>query len=126
MKTIILTLVILLTAACTNLPSPSQEKQADYGAFPEDYQQLVRDYLMQELRDPPSVEIANMSYPKKRWIGDTLTGISYGYLICVKVNSKDFFGKLTGFRSDAVLIRNGFITEHVKDGELISGMKLCD
>lgn len=126
MKTTIAIFAILLLSACVTLPSPSQEKEADYGEFPEDYQGITRDYLMLELRDPSSIEIRNMSTPKKQWIGDKFTGIKYGYLVCVEVNSKNILGNLSGFRNDAVLIRDGAVVEHVKDGELISGMKLCD
>lgn len=126
MKTTIVTLTILLLSACVNLPSPSQEKEADYGAFPDNYQDITRDYLMLELRDPSSIEIKNTSQPIKQWIGDKLTGIYYGYLVCVEVNSKNLLGNLTGLRNDALLIRDDAVIDYVKDGELISGMKLCD
>ena len=126
MKTTITILTTLLLSACVALPGPNQEKEADYGPFPENYQKIAKDYLMAELRDPSSIEIGDISAPTKRWIGDEFTGINYGYLVCVNVNSKDFFGKLTGFRSDAVLIREEVVVDYVKDGKLISGMKLCD
>jgi hypothetical protein len=126
MKTTIVMLTILLLSACVTLPSPTQEKEADYGEFPANYQDIARDYLMSELRDPSSIEIKNMSEPIKQWIGDKLTGIKYGYLVCVEVNSKNLLGNLTGLRSDALLIRDGAVIDYIKDGELISGMKLCD
>ena len=126
MKTTITILTILLLSACVTLPSPTQEKEADYGPFPENYQDIARDYLMAELRDPSSIEIKNTSQPIKQWIGDKLTGIKYGYLVCVQVNSKNLLGNLTGFRSDALLIRDDVVIDYVKDGQLISGMKLCD
>ncbi|WP_371192709.1 hypothetical protein [Glaciecola sp. SC05] len=126
MKIVIGVLAILLLSACVNLPGPSQEKEADYGTFPDDYQDIARTYLMAELRDPPSIEIKNISEPMKRWIGDKFTGIGYGYLVCVEVNSKNVFGNLTGFRNDALLIRDDTVIDYIKDGELLSGMKLCD
>lgn len=126
MKTTAIVLASLFLSACVTLPGPTQEKEADYGAFPDNYQDITRDYLMAELRDPPSIEIKSMSSPKKRWIGDKITGINYGYLVCVEVDSKNLLGKLTGMRNDAVLIRNEVVVDYVKDGELISGMKLCD
>lgn len=126
MKKFLLILTSLILSGCVNLPSPSQEKEADYGAFPDNYQNIARTYLMTELRDPSSIEIKEMTKPIKRWIGDKFTGINYGYLVCVDVNSKNLLGNLTGFRSDAVLIRNGSVVDYVKDGELVTGMKLCD
>jgi hypothetical protein len=126
MKTTIIVLASLVLSACVTLPSPNQEKEADYGAFPQNYQDIARDYLMEELRDSTSIEIESISSPTKRWIGDELTGIKYGYLVCVKVNSKNFLGKMTGLRSDALLIRDDSVIDYTKDGKLISGMKLCD
>lgn len=126
MKTTIIVLASLFLSACVTLPSPTQEKEADYGTFPDNYQNIAKDYLMAELRDPSTIEIKEMTKPVKRWIGDKVTGISYGYLVCVEVNSKDFFGKLTGFRNDALLIRDDSVIDYVKSGKLISGMRLCD
>lgn len=126
MKTPIVVLALFLLSACVNLPSPTQEKDADYGAFPNNYKEIARDYLMSELRDPSSIEIKNVSEPSKQWIGDKFTGIKYGYLVCVEVNSKNLLGNLTGLRSDALLIRDDVVIDYVKDGELLSGMKLCD
>ena len=126
MKITLVILSCIILSACVNLPSPNQEKDADYGQFPDNYQDIAKSYLLAELRDPSSIEIKEMTRPIKRWIGDKVTGINYGYLVCVEVNSKNLFGNLTGFRNDAVLIRNGRVVDYVKDGELISGMKLCD
>ncbi|MGQ8365357.1 hypothetical protein [Glaciecola sp. 1036] len=126
MKLLLLCLIPLALVACTNLPSPTQTAEADYGAYPEDYEAIAKAYLMEELRDPDSIVIESISEPQKQWIGDKVTGIDYGYLVCAKVNSKNLFGNMTGFRSDAVLIRNGEVVEYAKDGKLLSGMKLCD
>jgi len=126
MKITLVALAILILSACVNLPSPTQEKDADYGAYPDNYQEIARDYLLKELRDPGSIDIQSMSEPEKQWIGDKFTGIKYGYLVCVQVNSKNLLGNLTGLRSDALLIRDDVVIDYVKDGELISGMVLCD
>jgi len=126
MKTTIALITILFVSACVNLPSPTQEKEADYGPFPDNYQDIAKDYLMSELRDPSSIEIKQISEPIKQWIGDKFTGIKYGYLVCVEVNSKNLLGNLSGLRSDALLMRDDVVIDYVKDGTLISGMKLCD
>ena len=124
MKTTMVMLTILFLSACVTLPSPTQEKEADYGAFPDNYQDIARDYLIRELRDPTSIEVKKQ--PIKQWIGDKLTGIKYGYLVCVEVNSKNLLGNLSGLRTDALLIRDDVVIDYVEDAELISGMKLCD
>jgi hypothetical protein len=117
---------ILLVSACSTLPTPSQEETADYGSYPDNYQNVAKAYLMKELRDPSTIEIGEITRPKKQWIGDKFTGVKYGYLVCAKVNSKNLLGKMTGYRSDAVLIRDGVVIDHVQNGELFSGIKLCD
>ena len=119
-------LFVVFLSACSTLPSPNQEQNADYGPYPENYEEIAKGYLMAELRDPPSVEIGDITKPKKQWIGDKITGVKYGYLVCAQVNSKTLLGKMTGFRSDALLIRDGVVIDYVDEGELISGMKLCD
>lgn len=126
MKITAIVLASLLLSACVNLPSPTQEKEADYGPFPQNYQDIAKEYLMSELRDPSTIEIGAISSPSKRWIGDKFTGIKYGFVVCVEVNSKNLLGKMSGFRTDAVLIRDNVVIDYINDGELLSGMKLCD
>ena len=126
MKYFLLLSLLLGLSACQNLPTPAQADNADYGAFPDTYKSIVRSYLMDELRDPASIEIRGMTEPKKRWIGDKVTGLKYGYLVCTEVNSKNIFNKLTGFRTDALLIRDNSVIDYIKDGKLISGMQLCN
>ena len=126
MRALTITLLAIFLTACQSLPTPNEADAADYGAYPENYEEIARNYLIAELRDPQSVQIKSFTEPKKRWIGDKVTGVEYGYLVCVEVNSKTLFGEMTGFRSDAVLIRNGEVVEYAEDGELISGMKLCN
>nr|WP_136251290.1 hypothetical protein [Ningiella ruwaisensis] len=112
--------------ACSTLPSPKQEEAADYGPYPNDYETIAKNYLKTELRDPATIQFGEVSKPEKKWIGDKFTGVKYGYLVCVQVNSKNLLGKMTGFRSDAVLIRDGVVIDYVDEGELFSGMKLCN
>ncbi|WP_026375260.1 hypothetical protein [Aestuariibacter salexigens] len=119
-------LFTLLIGACQSLPSPNETQDADYGAYPSNYQQIAEQYLRATLRDPDTIEFDGFAEPKRRWIGDKVTGIKYGYVVCVQVNSKNLFGNMTGFRSDTVLIRDGEVIDYVEDGELLSGMKLCD
>ena len=126
MKIITILLASLILSACVTLPGPTKEREADYGPFPQNHENVAREYLMSELRDPPTIEIGKISTPDKRWIGDKITGIKYGYLVCVEVNSKNLLGKMTGFRSDALLIRDDVVIHYIKDGKQISGMKLCD
>ncbi len=118
--------MIVIVSGCQNLPSPGQTESADYGPYPEDYKTITTNFLKSELKDPDKVETKEFSEPKKRWIGDTIRGTEFGYLICVEVNSANFFGNMTGWRTDALLIRNNEVIKYVKDGELLGGMKLCD
>lgn len=118
--------MLLCLSACSTLPSPNEEKVADYGGYPDDYKHIAKSYLKAELRDPSSVIVGEITEPKKQWIGDKFTGIKYGYLVCAEVDSKNLFGKMTGMRTDALLIRDGVVIDYVNKGELFSGMKLCN
>ncbi|MEM0909959.1 MAG: hypothetical protein AAGJ37_03235 [Pseudomonadota bacterium] len=126
MKVLLSTLLLVLLTGCQNLPSPNETNDANYGIYPDQYEGIAKNYLKTELRDPESVEFRGITEPRKHWIGDKVTGIKYGYLVCVDVNSKNVFGKMTGYRTDAVLIRDGDVIKHVRGGELISGMRLCN
>lgn len=119
-------LTVILLSGCSTLPTPNQEKSADYGEYPTNYETIAKDYLMTKLREPESAEVGDITKPQKKWIGDKFTGVKYGYLVCAQVNSKELLGKMSGFRPDALLIRDGVVIDYVEGAELFSGMKLCN
>ena len=89
------------------LPAPD----ADYGIYPADYEALVKAYMETTLKDPESARYSNFSKPRKEHI---ITNVSakeatYGYSVCVLVNSKNSYGGYAGNHQYWFFLRDGKI-----------------
>lgn len=108
-----------LLTACATVPSETDLANADYGDYPENYQQLITEYLNEALLDPESARI--------EWVGKPHQGhyaylgkFTFGYIACARVNAKNVYGGYTGAALDSYLIKNGRIVERragASDGE---------
>lgn len=96
--------------------TPEQLASADYGDYPHDYQQLVKDYFETILFDPYSAKYKFTEpikgYTRKAPIlgGDV---DRFGYVVTVWVNAKNRFGGYVGAKQHRFLIRNGQVLEIV-------------
>ncbi len=124
MKLAPLALIMLLIASCASLPTPEQAATADYGSYPNNYEDIVKDYFAKTLKDPDSVKYQSISTPKKFWLGDKFTGARFGYLVCVTLNAKNSYGGYVGYQTDGLLIRNGLIVEYIDKGDWW-GRQIC-
>jgi hypothetical protein len=114
----VLTLAVLaigvattLIGGCKNPPTKDEMAAYDYGPQPENYQQLIRDYLKPRLTDPASAVIEFRAGPKELFQQDTkLRPLQYGWGVCVMVNDKNKTGAFDGFYPLVFFIRNGNIT----------------
>ncbi len=114
----------LLLTACTNLPSEETAKNADYGSYPDNYEEVIKTYYDYNEHDPKSIQYRAMTEPKKYWLGNRLDDVYYGYLVCVTLNSKNLIGEYSGFHTDAVIIKDQRVVKHVDDGDWW-GEQLC-
>lgn len=100
-----------LIEGCKNPPTKDEMAAYDYGPQPDNYQQLVRDYLKPRLTDPASAVIEFRAGPKQLYQQDTkLRPLQYGWGLCVMVNDKNKTGAFDGFYPMVFFIRNGSIT----------------
>jgi len=108
----------LLIAVCSAVligcmtPSRSQLATADYGTYPTNYEQTVKNYFENVLKDPDSARYRFGSV-QKGWSSDGLLGGGkkwYGYI--VEVNG---FGGYTGWESYRLLISPGDIVTPLSD-----------
>lgn len=108
-------LSIFLTGCANNPPvaTAAQLAGADYGKYPENYQQIVKDYYNKVLFDPYS---AQFRFPEKPYKGYTrkapvLGGAPeiFGYVATACVNGKNKFGGYVGEKCERFLIRNGVL-----------------
>ncbi len=97
-----------LFPGCKAPPTKTEMDSADYGPQPENYEQLVRDYLKPKLKEPESAIIEFRAGPKRLYQqGTVLRPLQYGWGVCVLVNEKSSAGAYTGFHPVVFYIHSG-------------------
>lgn len=80
---------------------------AAYGAYPNNYQELITAWLNAALVDPNSIKIKWLSEPRP---GELMVGKNQqvsGFLVDFSVNARNVFGAYTGPQKHTALIRDG-------------------
>ena len=101
---------------CAHLPTPEEIAHADYGPFPDNYEQIVKIYYSSVLKDPNSAIYKEITSPRTWALGNRLEGAKFGYLVCVTLNAKNSYGGYVGYKTDALLIRNSAVIEYIQNG----------
>ncbi|HHT9144965.1 MAG: PDZ domain-containing protein [Candidatus Brocadiaceae bacterium] len=113
-KYIPIILMMFLLASCVSLPSREQYINADYGSYPENYEQRIKDYFSNILRDPYSAQY-RFHKPFKGWIYKAPIqggGVDhFGWLVRVWVNAKNAFGGYIGEKHYMFFFKNGIMRE---------------
>ena len=109
-------LVLAPIAACQSPPFTAEQIAAfDYGARPDNYETIVRDYISSRLNDPTFALIEIKAGPAKLYQRDTLSRTrEYGWAVCVMVNERDPRGAYIGFYPLVIYIRQGKVV--ARDG----------
>lgn len=120
MKTIAFLLLLACAAPAGLAAEPTEiEIVADprvYGEYPKNYQEIVTRWLNETLVDAPSAQIEWVSAPQAGSLPEKKGGKAlFGYLVQIKVNSRNRFGTYTGMQKRTVLIRDGRVIK-VKGG----------
>jgi hypothetical protein len=124
MKKLAMLIFATAFAGCASLPSREEAASADYGAFPNEYEQIVKSYYETRLKDPESVRYRSISHPKIFWLGSRFSGARYGYMVCATLNAKNSYGAYVGFKTDGLLIRDGAIIQVVEGADWF-GRSVC-
>jgi hypothetical protein len=94
----IFAVLIFLLSACAYTPTAKDLANADYGSYPDNYMQSLKNYGKGFLKDPPSARW-NFNYlPREMWL-KYWGGIRYGYGVCTEINTRTNLGVYTGFRT---------------------------
>src|SRR3982750_52669 len=81
-----------------------------YGEYPKDYKEIITQWLNTTLVDAPSAYVEWMAQPKAGSLPEKKNGKTlFGYLVEIKVNSRNRFGTYTGMQKHTVLIRDGHV-----------------
>ena len=120
MKKIFSIVFIIFLSACSTMKGPSQEQidTADYGMYPENYENLVNEHYVAMLDDPSSAIIESIGEPQKEYLYDHKyhTDFFIGYVVCVTLNTKNAYGNYTGKHTDGLLIKNGRVLHTLEGG----------
>jgi len=113
-RKIVFFLAILGIGATTALlpgcgtPTWEEKDAVDYGPRPDNYEQIIRDYLRPKLVDPDSAIIEFRVGPKPLYQQKTVfRPLQYGWGVCVFVNDKNRSGAFDGFRPIVFYINRG-------------------
>jgi hypothetical protein len=124
MKKSLLFLGCLFFIGCVTAPTTEQLRNADYGTYPINYEDVVKNYMQRRLKDPSSATYRFTGSPKSMYAGGMLAGgIKYGYGICSYINARNSFGGYVGEKLTFFLIKNQEIV-YMDDLEL-NTIKAC-
>lgn len=106
-------LAAVLGGCDTSPPSKEQMDSVNYGPKPDNYQQIVRDFLRNRLTDPTAAIIDFKAGPTEMYQKDTFVrDLQFGWAVCVMVNDKNTRGAYEGFTPGVYYIRNGKVVAH--------------
>lgn len=107
----ILSMFALVNACAQPGAMPSATANpAQYGVYPIAWKEIITRWLGERLLDPASADIEWLGEPKA--VDLIKKGQhNYGYLVELKVNSRNRFGAYTGKQKYTVLLRNGEIVK---------------
>lgn len=99
----------LMIGGCdTSPPSKELVESVNYGPKPDNYQQIIQDYLRNRLTDPTAAIIDFKAGPTQMYQKDALLrDLQFGWAVCAMVNDKNTYGAYTGFYPAVYFIRNG-------------------
>ena len=113
---IITTFIPVLVGCASRPPSHQELANADYGPYPENWQNLIKARLKLGLVDPESAQYRfPYGQPFKGWKsvqgdrGEFSSKTIYGWHTCFEYNAKNRMGGYTGYKQTYVMINKGRI-----------------
>ena len=108
-------------ASAPSLISPSQNSSTinvSYGVFPDNYQTVLKNYLIKNLKDYKTAKVEFINEPAKSTIdhlGDTYSG----FRVCLSINEQrgEYY---IGYRNHFFMINNNDVSLHLFDSGLLT------
>jgi hypothetical protein len=126
MKFIYYLLLTMLLVSCGKIPSPSlitpsentNSQKVSYGKAPSNYQKILKEHLIQKLKNYKTAKVEFINEPSKISIdhlGDTFSG----YRVCLSINERigDYY---RGYRNHFFLINQEQVILHLFDSGLLT------
>jgi len=127
-KTFGIFLIAILLGCSPSGPTPPLESgwrpdtvNADYGQYPSNYESVIKQWYMANLKDPNSATFVGFTDPQKdHAIKNQFEKTAmFGYSVCASVNAKNSYGGYTGAQTKWFLIRNGTVVTHRKHPSIV-------
>jgi len=104
-RTILTIIIALLILSCAGKPLTYEEyNTGDFGPYPYNYEELVKDYFNQRLYDPYSAVYDFFGPPEKAKDGN-----KYGWKVQMRINAKNRMGGYVGYQLNHFMIKNNDI-----------------
>jgi len=101
-------LVAVLGGCDTTPPTKDMMDAVNFGPKPDNYQEIIKDYLRNRLTDPTTAIIEFKAGPAHLYQKDTVVrDLQFGWAVCAMVNDKNTRGAYIGFYPAVYFIRNG-------------------
>ena len=126
MKLFSIIIVSIFITSCGHIPAPSlispsepeNIKKVNYGDSPDNYQKILKNYLIQNLKNYKTARVEFINEPASLTIehlGDTYSG----YRVCLSINEQrgDYY---VGYRNHFFMINNNNVTLHLYDSGLLT------
>lgn len=117
---ILIIISTILISSCASKPTQEELNNADYGIYPENYQEIIVNHFSMRLKDPSSAQYSFLKEPEKQWYG---FGNVYGYGVCLTINAKNSYGGYTGQKLYFVMIRDGRLVKEQDEKGL--ALQIC-
>jgi len=110
----IFAVLIFLLYACASTPTAEDLASADYGPYPDNYRQSIKNYAKGYLKDPQSAQWKFNYLPRESWL-KYWGGVRYGWGVCTEIDTKTSEEVYTGYRKHFFLIKNGRVVQNIYD-----------
>ena len=126
MRLLIYIVSVFILSACGKIQAPSiilpsenkDLRQVSFGESPQNYQKILKDYLINSLINYKNAKVEFINEPAKSSInhlGDTYSG----YRVCLSINEKKD-GHYRGYKNHFFLINNNKVDLHLFDSGLLT------
>lgn len=101
-------LAAVLGGCDTSPPTKEMMDAVNYGPKPDNYQEIIHDYLRNRLTDPTTAIVDFKAGPTQMYQKDAVVrDLHFGWAVCAMVNDKNTRGAFIGFYPAVYFIRNG-------------------
>ncbi len=127
LKTIRATVLLIglgVLSGCATIADPSSVNGVDYGEYPENYKQVVTQFMkQQQVTAPLNLDKIEFLNEPSKFLYDHMAHQKAGYRSCTLIHTNNE----KGLRAHFFLINNGQIVEHLYDSGVIAlPSKFCD